>query len=93
VHDRAEVPEVPRTTLVGVNVHVNPAGVTEVESATVPAKPFRLVTVIVEAAAAFARAVTVVGLAVTEKLWKVKVTLVELFAAPVAMEVTVAVSV
>jgi len=67
VHDRALVPEVPSTTLVGVSVQVNPAGVTEEDNATVPVNPLRLVTVIVEVAAAFANAVAVVGLAVTEK--------------------------
>jgi len=74
VHDKADVPEVPRTTLVGVKVHVRPAGVTEDDRATVPAKPFKLVTVIVELAAAFARAVALVGLAVTLKSWIVTVT-------------------
>jgi len=74
VQDRAEVPEAPRTTLVGVSVHVNPAGVTDEERATVPANPLRLVTVIVEVAAAFARAVALVGPAVTEKSWIVTVT-------------------
>jgi len=74
VHDRADVPEVPSTTLVGVRVHVRPAGVTDDESATVPVNPFRLVTVIVEVAAALARAVELVGLAVTLKSWIVTVT-------------------
>jgi len=74
VHDRAEVPEVPRTTLVGVRVHVRPAGATEDDRATVPANPFRLVTVIVDAAAVPALTATVVGLAVTLKSWIVTVT-------------------
>ena len=74
MHDNAEVPEVPRTMLVGVRVQVNPAGVTEDVRATVPVNPLRLVTVIVEVAAAFANAVTEVGLAVTEKSWMVTVT-------------------
>ena len=74
MQESAEVPEVPRTTLVGVRVQVNPVGVTEEVSATVPAKPLRLVTVIVDVAAAFANAVTEVGLAVTEKSWMVTVT-------------------
>jgi len=68
------VPEVPSTTLVGVRVQVNPTGVTEDDRATVPANPLRLVTVIVEVAAAFARAVALVGLAVTLKSWIVTVT-------------------
>ncbi len=74
MQDNAEVPEVPKTTLVGVRVQVNPAGVTDEVRATVPAKPLRLVTVIVEVAAALASAVAVVGLAVTEKSWIVTVT-------------------
>jgi len=74
VHERAEVPEVPSTPLVGVRVHVRPAGVTEEDSATVPVIPLSLVTVMVDAAAALARADTLVGLAVTEKSWMVTVT-------------------
>jgi len=68
------VPEVPRTTLVGVRVQVRPAGATEEDSATVPVNPLRLVTVIVELAEAPARTVAVAGLAVTEKSWMVTVT-------------------
>jgi len=74
VQDRAEVPEVPRTTLVGVRVQAKPAGVTEEDRATVPVNPLRLVTVMVDAAAALASAVTLVGLAVTLKSWIVTVT-------------------
>jgi len=73
VQDSAEVPEVPRTTLVGVRVHVRPAGLTEDVSATVPVNPSRLVTVIVDVAAALASAVALVGLAVTVKSWIVTV--------------------
>jgi len=40
----------------------------------VPANPLRLVTVIVEVAAALASAVALVGLAVTVKSWTVTVT-------------------
>ena len=41
--------EVPKVTLVGVRVHVNPAGVeAETVNATVPVRPLRAVTVIVE---------------------------------------------
>ncbi len=53
--------------LAGVNVQARPAGETEDVRATVPVKPFRGATVMVEVAAAPARAVTLVGLAVTEK--------------------------
>jgi hypothetical protein len=50
VHDRVEVcGEVPNVTLVGVRVHVRPAGVeADTERPTVPVKPLRAVTVIVE---------------------------------------------
>ncbi len=53
---------------------MRPAGETEDVSATVPVKPFRGATVIVEAAAAPAKAVTLVGLAATVKSWMVMVT-------------------
>ncbi len=44
-----EVPEVPRLTVAGLSDAVRPvAGETDDESATVPVKPPRLVTVIVE---------------------------------------------
>ena len=48
-------------------MHVNPAGDTELVSATVPVKPFTGATVIVEVAAVPTVVVTEVGLAVTEK--------------------------
>ena len=51
--------------LAGVKVQVRPAGETVDVRATVPVNPLRGVTVIVEAAAAPARTVTLVGLAVT----------------------------
>jgi len=75
VQERADVPEVPRTTLVGVRVQVKPVtGEIEVESATVPVNPFRLVTVTVEVAAVPARTVAVAGLTATEKSLIVTVT-------------------
>ena len=55
-------------------MQVKPAGVTDDVSATVPVNPLTGATVIVDAAAAFARAVTLVGLAVTVKSWIVTVT-------------------
>ena len=68
VHDSVEVPEVPRVTLVGDRVQVNPVeGETESESVTVPVNPFWDATVIVEVPAIFATALTVVGLAETLK--------------------------
>ena len=73
-HERAEVWEAPRTMLVGVRVQVRPAGETVDVRATVPVKPFRGATVIVDAAAAPARTVTLVGLAVTVKSFTVTVT-------------------
>jgi hypothetical protein len=50
VHARADVcGDVPNVTLVGVRVHVNPAGVdADTVNPTVPVRPFSAVTVIVE---------------------------------------------
>jgi hypothetical protein len=53
--------------LVGVRVHVGPAGETEEVSATVPVNPFTGATVIVDVAAVPAVKLTVVGDAVTVK--------------------------
>ena len=55
--------------LLGVRVQVNPAGDTELASATVPVKPLSGATVIVEVAAVPAGVVTEVGLAVRVKSW------------------------
>jgi len=66
-HDRLEVWLAPRTMLVGVKVHVRPAGATEDVRATVPVNPLIGATVIVEATAVPAVVETDVGLAVTEK--------------------------
>jgi hypothetical protein len=60
--------------LVGLRVHVKPAGDTDEVSATVPVKPFSGATVIVDVAAVPALTATVVGLAVTEKSVTVYVT-------------------
>ncbi len=65
--DRVEVWLAPRTMLVGLRVHVNPAGETELVSATVPVNPLTGATVMVEVAAVPTGVVTAVGLAVTEK--------------------------
>jgi len=66
VHDKVEVPD--PVTLVGVRVHVRPVeGATVAARLTVPLKPFRAVTVIVEVPEAPARIVTVVGLAAMVK--------------------------
>jgi len=53
--------------LLGVRVHVRPAGDTAEVSVTVPVNPFTGATVIVEVALEPATAVTLVGLAVTVK--------------------------
>jgi hypothetical protein len=53
--------------LVGLRVHVKPAGATELVSATVPMKPLTGETVIVEVPATPASTVTLVGDAVTVK--------------------------
>ncbi len=58
--------------IVGVRVHVRPvAGETVSVSETVPVKPLRLVTVIVDVPGMPAFTMTLVGLAVTEKSWTV----------------------
>ena len=57
-----------------MRVQVNPAGDTDDVNATVPAKPLSGATVIVDVAAAFARALALVGLAATVKSWMVTVT-------------------
>jgi len=63
--------------LVGVRVQVSPAGDTEDVRATVPVNPCTGATVMVEAPAALASAVTLVGLAVTVKSLTVTVTVAE----------------
>ena len=60
--------------LAGINVQVKPAGETDDVRATVPVNPLTGATVIVEAAAAPARTLTLVGLAVTVKSLTVTVT-------------------
>ena len=77
MQDRAEVCEAPRTMLAGVRVQVRPAGETVEVRATVPVKPFRGATVIVDAAAVPAFTLTLVGLAVTVKSLTVTVTVAE----------------
>ena len=64
----ADVVELLRATLVGDNVHVRPVdGRTVSERVTVPVKPFRAVTVIVEVPAAPTITVRLVGFAATPK--------------------------
>ena len=60
--------------LVGVRVHVRPAGDTEDVRATVPVKPLTGATVMVDVAAVPTLTLAVVGLAVTEKSVTMKVT-------------------
>ena len=74
VQERAEVWLAPRTMLVGVRVHVRPAGETEEVRATVPVNPLTGATVTVEVAATPTLTLAVVGLAVTEKSVTTKVT-------------------
>ena len=69
-----EVWDAPRTMLLGVRVQVRPAGETLEVRATVPVNPLRGATVIVDVAAAPARADTLVGLALTLKSFTVTVT-------------------
>lgn len=64
--DRVEVPD-PPVILVGLRVHVRPAGDTVDVKATVPVKPLSGATVIVDVPAAPATMLTVVGLAAIEK--------------------------
>ena len=78
--------------LLGVRVQVSPAGLTAEVRATVPVKPLSGATVIVDEAAVLTVVVTLVGLAVTLKSLKAKVTLVEFVVDPL-VAVTVAMSV
>ena len=64
-HESVEVCDAPRTMLVGLRVQVRPAGETVEVSETVPVNPLTGATVMVEVAVAPARAVTLVGFAVT----------------------------
>lgn len=90
LQDTVAVPE--PVTLDGVIApQVKPVGTVSVRETT-PLKPFSAVIVIVEVAEV--PTVTAAGVvAAIVKSWKVKVTDVELFAAPVAEDVTVAVTV
>jgi hypothetical protein len=72
--ERVEVCEAPRTMLLGVKVHVSPAGATALVSATVPVNPWTGATVIVDVAAVPTVVVTAVELAVTVKSFTVTVT-------------------
>jgi hypothetical protein len=68
LQDSVEVPEVPRVTLVGLSVQVNPVeGETDDVRVTVPVNPWIEVTVIVEVPVAPALTVTLVGLALIVK--------------------------
>ena len=71
VHESVELPD--PVTLVGETVHE----VLLVVRLTTPAKPFRPVIVIVEVAATFWVALTLVGLAVIVKSWTTNVTVTE----------------
>ena len=68
MHDRVEVSDVPRMTLVGLRVQVNPEeGDTNDVRVTVPVNELMAVTVIDDVPATPALTLTIVGLAVTEK--------------------------
>ncbi len=76
--------------LLGVSVHVSPAGETAEVSATVPVNPLTGATVIVEVAAVPTVVVTAVGLAATVKSVTLNVTVAVAELAPlVAVTVTV----
>jgi hypothetical protein len=81
MQDRVETPEVVvllRATAPTLRVQVKPtAGETLFPNVTVPLKPLRPVTVIVDEALLPRKTVTFVGLAVTVKSWMVKTTVVE----------------
>lgn len=67
-HERAEVPEGPSVTPVGVKVQVRPvAGEMAADRLTAPVNPFMAVTVIVEVPLEPATNATVVGLAAIPK--------------------------
>jgi hypothetical protein len=66
-HDSVEVWLAPNTMLVGFNVHVKPAGVTDEVRATVPVNPLTGATVIVDVPAVPALTLTLVGDAATVK--------------------------
>jgi hypothetical protein len=75
LQDNDEIWDAPREILVGVRVQVRPvAGGMELVRATVPVKPSKGATVILDVPATPALTVTLVGAAVTEKSWTVKVT-------------------
>lgn len=69
LHESVEVPEVPSVTLVGVSVHVSPAGDTVAVRLTVPGNPFTDVTVTVDVPATVTGTLVAVGLADTTKSW------------------------
>ena len=92
MQDNADVWDAPRTMLVGVRVHVSPAGLTEEVRATVPVNPLSGATVIVDVAATPTLTLAVVGLADTEKSVTATVTVAEWVSEPL-VPVTVTVNV
>ena len=89
--ERMEVPD-PPGMLVEVRAHASWVELVAVARSTVPVKPLSGATVIVDEAAVLTVVVTLVGLAVTLKSLKTKVTLVEFVVDPL-VAVTVAMSV
>jgi hypothetical protein len=68
LQDRVDVPKVPRVTLVGLSVQVNPVeGDTDDVSATVPVNELIEVTVIIDVPEVPAVSATPTGLGVIEK--------------------------
>jgi hypothetical protein len=68
LQDRVDVPEVPRVTLVGLSVQVNPVeGDTDDVSATVPVNELIEVTVIIDVTEVPAVSATPTGLGVIKK--------------------------
>ncbi len=64
---RVDIPEVPRVTLVGLSVALQPVGAPVAVRLTIPVNPLTAVTVIVDVAEVPATKVSEVGLAVTVK--------------------------
>jgi len=75
VHDRVDEPD-PPVMLVGLRVHVRPAGETAEVRATVPVKPLKPETEIVEGPVEPDETMTLVGFVAMVKSWTVKVTVV-----------------
>ena len=67
LQDSEDVCDTPSVILPGVRLHDSPDGLTDVDSVTVPVKPLRGATVIVEVAVVPTLTLALVGLALTVK--------------------------